>query len=203
MSELIHRKERIIYTAIEVMNELGVQALSTKRIAKYQKMSESTIFKHFDNKVELMDAVLQFYAQYDNDLIETIESGDMKGQTGIRFFIGALMTYYGGYPAITAITQGLDEMRYIPELEHRVESIIRMRHGIIRRLVVEAKQSGEVSHDIDEGILTNIIIGSNQNLIREWRMKSFAFDLKNESDRLMDTIFSRFADKHERGEIRG
>ncbi|MDP4091416.1 MAG: TetR/AcrR family transcriptional regulator, partial [Bacillota bacterium] len=51
----IKRKERVTLTAIDILNELGFQGLSTKEICKRQEISEGTRYEHFKNKNEDID----------------------------------------------------------------------------------------------------------------------------------------------------
>ncbi|HWQ42004.1 MAG TPA: helix-turn-helix domain-containing protein [Desulfosporosinus sp.] len=50
---------------IEVIDEQGLQGLTTREVAKKQDISESTIFKHYKSKNELILAVLDYFSQYD------------------------------------------------------------------------------------------------------------------------------------------
>ncbi|MDD4730008.1 MAG: NAD(+)--rifampin ADP-ribosyltransferase [Dysgonamonadaceae bacterium] len=64
---MLHRKERLIRTAIEIVDEIGIQGLTTKEIAKRQDVSEATLFRHFASKNELLKAVLDYCALNIND----------------------------------------------------------------------------------------------------------------------------------------
>lgn len=193
MIDLIHRKERIIYTAIDVMNELGVQALSTKKIAQYEKISESTIFKHFENKNNILMAVLEFYGQYDHDLFESIKIKEIRGIEGVYYLLGALITYYENYPAVTAITQGIDEMRYIEHLAEKAESIVRERLMCLTDLVKEAQSLGEIDEDIQADIAADLLMGALQATIRRWRMEKFNFSLNERGRTAIDYVIKGLA----------
>lgn len=198
--DLIHRKERIIFTAIDVINELGVQSLSTKRIAQYENISESTVFKHYANKIQLLNEVLDFYAQYDKDLIETIGAKALTGLQGLRYLLDNLMIYYSNYPAITAITQGLDEMRYTEVLRSTVDLIVERRRKIMLHLIEEAKENRTITSEYQSDVLYNILIGTIQNLIREWRYSNFETSLQDQYQVFMATFFNMISPReHDKG----
>jgi len=75
---LLRRREGIIIYTVETLNEVGLQNLSTKLIAKCEGVSEGTLFRHFKNKTEIMIAV-------------------------IDHFVSAYAEYYENYPAITSV----------------------------------------------------------------------------------------------------
>ncbi|MBC7958555.1 MAG: TetR/AcrR family transcriptional regulator, partial [Vallitaleaceae bacterium] len=132
---LMIRKESIVLTAIDLMNEFGVQALSTKEIAKREGISEGAVFKHYPRKSDLVLAVLDYFSKYDKDIYEAIEKRGLKPKEAIAYVIDAYATYYQGYPAITAITQAYDEMRYSPVLVGKIDAILRTRLDAFRKLV--------------------------------------------------------------------
>lgn len=177
MTSVIHRKEKIIFTAIEAINESGVQSLSTKKVAQMEGIAESTIFKHFKSKAEILSAVLDFYSQYDEDIIETIKINSIKGLPALKYFLDSYLRYYENYPAITAITQGLSEMRYIEELAGKVERILNNRTQCLLRIVREAQIESEISSRYDATTYVDAIMGSINGIIRTWRMEDMGFDL--------------------------
>jgi len=52
------KKEKILKTALELFANEGVNATSTNKIAKNANVSEGLIFKHFNNKKGLLDAIM-------------------------------------------------------------------------------------------------------------------------------------------------
>lgn len=176
--QIIHRKERIVFTAIEVIHELGVMALSTKKIAEYEDIAESTVYKHFENKNAILLSVLNFYAKFDQDLIETIEMNRLTGLKAIYFYLETYVTYYENYPAITAITQGLDEMRRIEALSKRVEAIDLYRRRALTNLVKSAQAISEIEARFSADLISEVIHSYCIGIICYWRSSGYAFDLK-------------------------
>jgi AcrR family transcriptional regulator len=189
MNNLIHRKEKIIFTAIEVINELGIQALSTKKIAQKQEIAESTIFKHFENKSALLLAVLDFYSQYDDDICSSVRLKDLKGINALEYYLDSYINYYENYPAITAITQGLDELRYIDDLSERARQIVVKRYECVKMIIKDAQEKGDISNKYDSQILTDIFMGTINGIIRRWRLENYQFDLAMRCREAMNLVF--------------
>lgn len=189
MNYIIHRKERIIFTAIDVISELGVQSLSTKLIASKENISESTVFKHFQNKNILMLAVLDYYAQYDLDIFESIQLKRLSAVEGLRYYIEAYTAYYENYPAITAITQGLNEMRYNEELIDRVDEILNARTNCLLELVKACCRENALNHAVEPELVVDIILGTVNGIILRWRSEQFKFVLKDRCLKALEQIF--------------
>lgn len=188
MSDWIHRKQRIVFTAIEVMNELGVQALSTKKVALYQNISESTVFKHYENKNCLMKAVLDFYCQYDADLMASVRLKELTGLEGIKYLLGTMAIYYENYPAITAIAQGLDEMRYIEALRDDVDRIISDRLNFLTEMVTTAQVRGEIDKNFKPEAVAGAFAGMLNYAVRKWSIDHFASSLSELFEELVECL---------------
>lgn len=177
MNGILHRRDRLIITTVELINELGLQGLSTRVIANREGVSEATLFRHYKNKNELLMAVLDYFVKYDEDIFETTKLKNFKPLEAIRFLIGSTVEYYENYPAITAITQLMDILQYEPELSDKIRSIIFTKSQSIKQLIDEAKLCGEMRSDIDSEELSDIIIGTLKEICLKWRI-SKDFSLK-------------------------
>ena len=134
---LLHRKDITVLAAIDIINELGIQGLSTKEIARRQGISEGTLFRHFKTKTEIVLAVLDYFSQYDLDIIESIKLMHLEPVESIMFFIKAFAEYYENYPAITAIAQSYDVLSNDPELSSKIISIFSGRNKFIKDTIEE------------------------------------------------------------------
>ena len=56
---MTNKKEKILKSALELFANEGVNATSTNKIAKNAGVSEGLIFKHFNNKKGLLNAIME------------------------------------------------------------------------------------------------------------------------------------------------
>lgn len=175
---LLHRKDRLIITTIEIMEELGIQGLSTREIAKRQGVSEATIFRHYKNKNELIIAVLDYFSQFDNEIFQSTKLKGFHPLGAIQFLISLSVEYYENYPAITSIMQMLDVLRYQPELTDKVKQILYNRFHFIKQLVEEAQTAGEINKNLNSESVAYLITGACREICLRWRMEGMAFSLK-------------------------
>lgn len=175
---ILHRREAIIVTSIEVINEFGIQGLSTREVANRQGVTEAAIFKHFKTKNELIIAILDHYSQYDADIAASIKLKNLEPIIAINYFIGAYAEYYENYPQITAITQAYDVLSYDQELAEKVKKIFMQRLNSMKALIVEAQKCGQISSSIDNEKLAHVLWGSFNEVCLKWRLGGFKFPLK-------------------------
>jgi len=192
MKSILHRKDKLIITTLEIIDEIGIMNLSTREIAAREGVSEATLFRHYKNKNDLLMAVLDYFTQFDNDLYQTTMLKKLTPLDAIRFFINSLAEFYENYPAITVITQLMDTLRYEPELEDKVKSIVFRRSQLLEKLIDDAKKRNELKEDIDAELLADIISGAFREICLKWRF-SKKFSLKDRINSSLNAILASFA----------
>jgi len=178
LSKLLHTKESLILSMIEVISEQGLQGLTTREVAKRQGISESTIFKHYKTKNELILAVLEYFSQYDQAIFESLGLKEFKPIEAITYFVEAYVTYYENYPEITAITLSYEGLMREAELSDVVKRIFTKRVNTIQSLIEDAQRQKEIPKDVDTESLADLIIGLERVVILRWRLENYNFSLK-------------------------
>jgi AcrR family transcriptional regulator len=185
MENLLHRKESLILTAIEIIDELGLQGLSTREIAKRQGMSDATLFRHFKSKSELLMAVLDYYSQYDTDIIQSTRLLNLAPKEALSYYFNAYAEYYENYPAITAIREIYDGFSSDSELKEKIRTISMERTGFIQQLISDACRDGSLDPKINCENMADIISGMLREICLKWRFSAYSFSLK---ERVMDSL---------------
>jgi len=190
---LIHRKESIILETINEIDRTGIQAVSTREIAKKQGVSERVIFKYFPKKIDLIHAVLEYYSKYDTAIFETTRSKCMNPIDAIKYYIDSYSSYYENYPAITSITQSYDILRCYPDLNYKVTSILNARSEFIQNLIEDGKREGQFCADTDSEGLSDIILGYFSRVCLNWRVSEGSFSLRQKTLDTVGIILQKFS----------
>jgi AcrR family transcriptional regulator len=199
---ILHRKERLVITTIEIIDELGIQKLSTREIARRQGISEATLFRHFKSKSDLLITVLDYYSQFDADIYQSTKLKDMGAKEKIQYYINSYAEYYENYPAITSIMQVLDVLRYETELKEKIISIQNNRTNCMIQLIAEVKKAGEIRPEADSAQLTDIILGICREICLRWRMNGRNFSLKTQIMVTLELVLKAFiGDIEMKGEL--
>lgn len=196
-SSFLERKDRIILTTIDVMNEFGFHSVSTKEIAAREQITEAAVFKHFPKKNDLFLAVLDYYSKYDSDIYESIKIKKMSPIEAIIYYEDIYSSYYQSYPAITSVTASLNEMMYNSELAEKVHEIINTRINFMKEFVSRAQENGDITNSVNSDILVDIFIGTRSSIYSNWRMANYCFSLKEKSYQALMTLLDAF--KTEKG----
>lgn len=191
-NQFLHRKESVILTAIEIIDELGIQGLSTREIAQRQGISEGTLFRHFASKNDIILAVLDYYAKYDKDIFQSVTLKGLKMKESIIYLVDSYTTYYENYPAITAVMQMYGALLANVDFAERTKSIIDGRKKIFQCVIQAGKDAGELSADIDSNILAAIMLGAFGRICLEWRLSGYSFSLRVKTQMAADMLLKAF-----------
>ncbi len=190
--KILHTKEKLILTTIDVINELGIQGFSTKEVTRRMGVSSGTLFKHFETKNDLLVAVLNYYSQYDNDIIESVKLKKLSPKDAIIYYIDRYAEYYENYPAITAIMQSYDILTCDPNLEGYIKLIAFNRSDFLKTMVESAQKKGEIRTDIKSEILADIIGGLHREICLKWRLNKYSFSLRDKTIETLRAVLEVF-----------
>lgn len=193
--DILHRKERLILTTIDVINEMGIQGLSTREIARRQGVSEATLFRHFKSKNELLIAVLDFYSKFDADINESTKLKQLSPKESIEFWVNSYVEYYENYPAITSIMQIYEVLASDNLLVDKVKRILSFRSNVLIELFDNAKAVGEIIPQADSEKLADTISGYIRINCLKWRLEGFGFSLKDSTMSSLKMILDAFEPK--------
>src|SRR6266511_1021310 len=97
-------RERIVAAAIQVIRERGVTRATTKEIARAAKVSEGSIYNHFENKTALFGAafgaVTSGIRGAMRELAASVGKGTVEGN--LERLAGAAVRFYGELLPMTA-----------------------------------------------------------------------------------------------------
>lgn len=189
-SSLLSRRERIIISTIEVINNVGFQKLSTKLIAEYEGVSEGTLFRHFKNKTDILLAVLQHFSQYDEAIIQTSKNKKLDPIETIKYFVNAYAEYYENYPAITAIALSYDSLLCDEELAQTVVKIVNRRTNFMLETFAKAQSLGRICKSVDCENLVYLVLGGFKEVCLKWRMRQFDFSLRDKVISMLDMLLT-------------
>jgi TetR/AcrR family transcriptional regulator, fatty acid metabolism regulator protein len=187
-NNLSSRQSEIIQTAIRLIGEGGIQALTIKNISSEIGIAESALYRHFKCKTEVLNALLDFLgfiiiSHYDNvaklnvssfEKIEKIISGQLK--------IFAENPPY----AIVILSDGLYKNE--KSLYDKIFKIMENAKSTFINIIDVGKATGEIRKDITSEQIAFVIMGSVRLTVNQWSLSGFNFDLKTRGNILINTL---------------
>lgn len=186
------RRESIIYSAIDLIDEQGIQAVSTREVAKRQGISHTAVFQYFPKKKDLLYAVLEHYSLYDDDLFNTTKLRKMDPREAIIYYFDSYSVYYENYPAITAVAQVFSVLKNDPDLGDKLRSILKNREEHMKQMIEDAQTAGVINGDIDCESLSDIVISTVLGICHKWRIYGYKFSLREKTIQAVNMLLDAF-----------
>ena len=151
------RRKQIAGAALRIISTQGVRRLTSAAIAKQVGIAEGTIFRHFKNKDEIVDAAI--------DLFEEAIEGAFPAEEGsplerLGSFVEMRLTLVRKQPEILrlAFNDRLAEAAG-EEGAARVGRLVERSLALVRRCLLGAQERGEITRDAPLALLVWVVTG--------------------------------------------
>ncbi len=186
--EFTKRQAEIIKASIILIAKKGIQNLTIKSISKSIGISEPAIYRHFENKMDILLAILSYFKNTNSIVLETSE---LKNKTAIEQ-IGLIYSNhfkeFNENRALTSVIFSEEIFQNDQRLTDKVLSIMKTNNIVISQIIKTGQKNNEIRNDIPGEQITMIIMGALRLIVTKWRMSGFAFDLKKEGSDLWNSM---------------
>jgi TetR/AcrR family transcriptional regulator, fatty acid metabolism regulator protein len=172
------RKDRVIIDAIDLLDEQGIQGLTTKEIARREGISEPAIYKQFDSKKEIILAIMDKSSAFNVLISNTILEQKMSFFDALLYFTESITTYYQNYPQIITVMFSFDVFKYDPDTNSKMQKTVNDNYDFIKTLIKKGIETGELDSKTESEGLAEIIPGILWSAIWRWKITGCKYDLK-------------------------
>lgn len=157
--EFIAMKDRIIAAAIEIISDGGLASLTTRSVSAITNITESYIYKFYQNTDELLADVVDYYFRFDNSVFRTVSARSYSYTEKIKQFVERYAVYYDNYYALSTIMLQYEELLHNPATRDHVEKGVKNRRSHMAALFQGAIDSGEIVKKFTAEQLTDALDG--------------------------------------------
>ncbi|HCL00593.1 MAG TPA: TetR family transcriptional regulator [Candidatus Marinimicrobia bacterium] len=187
MQEFTKRQKQIIEAAIGIIAERGIQYLTIKNLAKSINLTEGALYRHFSNKLEILNGILTlFKGQIDKNFKSTDSKTPSLEQ--LLNIIANQIDIFVEKPIIAAVIFSEEIFQNDKLLADNVLSIMNQNLEVMVNLIKTGQDAGQIRQNIPAKQLGNMVMGSIRLLVTRWRLSGYAFDLKKEGDVMISSI---------------
>ena len=187
-SKLSSRQSEIINTAIKLIGEGGIQALTIKNISSEIGIAESALYRHFKSKIEVLSTLLDFLGVIIISHYENVDKLKISPFEKIeKMILGQLKIFAENPPyAIVILSDGLYKNEKL--LYDKIFKIMESAKSTFIKIIDEGKSTGEIRKDITSDQIAFVIMGSVRLTVNQWSLSGFSFDLKERGNILIKTL---------------
>jgi AcrR family transcriptional regulator len=160
------RKKQIVEAALQIIHEQGVHRLTAAEIAARVGIADGTIFRHFANKEEIVNAAID---DFERLLFEDFPPQAADPLAQLKIFFLQRLGLLREHPAILALafSDRLAEAAGEAGAE-RMQMIILRSFAFVRQCLVEAQEAGLAASDIRPEVLVWTVTGVMRGIATAW-----------------------------------
>lgn len=178
----ISNRDKIVASAIELIGDLGLHALTPKNLARKQNISDTLIYKYFGGIDEVLIAVVNEYAAFDINIQRTVDHLDGSYIDKIRYYADTYATYYDNYIGMGAIMLHYEELLHMSETREIISECMLKRNDFVCSLFQGAIENKEIRPIFTPKELTLVFNGLfTEGLLErrnQYSRKSFRVEMK-------------------------
>lgn len=186
--KLTERQREIMDAAVDIIAEDGIQRLTTKSLSRRIGITEPALYRHFDNKLAILVAVLEHFAEWSSAILKDIVQSDRTPEEKLRELFRQHTTRFMESPATSAILFSEEIFKDPRELVNAMMRTMGVAEGYVRQILEEGISEGSFRSDVPIEHLALMAMGSLRLLVTRWRLGRYHFNLYEEGVRLADSI---------------
>jgi len=182
------RQKEIIVVALELISEKGIQGLTIKNLAKKIGITEPAIYRHYDNKIDILIAILDLMKSNTEQIFNKELNNDNKAIDKIEHLFTKQFASFSDTPSLVSVVFSEEIFRNEPILIDKISGIIGKNYEILTTIITDGQKNGELRIDIEAKHLSTIIMGSLRLFVKKWQFSGYSYNLPKEGKKLFDSI---------------
>ena len=176
--------------ALEIMNacldlivEIGLNEVTTAKIAQRVNTSENTIYRNFKNKQDLIEKTLLRCSKELLISIETIQKKDIAAVEKIGEIIKLHLDFNMRHGGISRLA--FSEQIHLSDLSLRdvSKNHIQKYEQILEQILLAGIEQKELRSDLDLKMAAQNCIGLIFYSVHKWSINNFSYDLRDEKEK--------------------
>jgi TetR/AcrR family transcriptional regulator, fatty acid metabolism regulator protein len=182
------RQKEIIATALELINEKGIQGLTIKNLAKELGITEPAIYRHFENKIQILITLLDVLKKNTQVIFETeLHSGETAVRKVERLFEKHFRSF-AEMPSLASVVFSEEIFRNEEQLTGKISEVIEFNNQALMTIIKEGQQKKEIRDDIRADHLVIFIMGALRLFVKKWQFSGFSYSIEKEGTEFINSV---------------
>ena len=182
------RQKEIVQVALELINKKGIQGLTIKNISKEIGISEPAIYRHYDNKIQILIAILDFFKGNTEKIFAKELNDDTKAIDKIEHLFSKHFASFSAMPSMVSVVFSEEIFRNEPMLIDKISEVVNKNDKVLTTIILNGQKNGEIRTDIEAKHLSVIIMGTLRLFVKKWQFSAYSFNLPLEGKKLVESI---------------
>jgi AcrR family transcriptional regulator len=171
------RREQIAEAALDLVRAGGIRALSVATVAQRVGIAPSAVYRHFDNKGEIVGTVLELIQTRLNAHFQDTAALDIDPVDKLQLLLNRHIELIGSNNAIPRLIFSEEVLGGMPDKQQQLYGIIRNVIANVSAIVIEGQQTERIRRDLPAENIAVSFLGMIQPAAIIWNLSHGEFDL--------------------------
>lgn len=181
------RQKEIIEATLELLAESGTQNLTTAHIAERVGISEAALYRHFDNKYDIICSSIEFVGKRMRSELASIPT-EKSAREKLKQAFFRHLEYIEDHPGNARLLFSDDIHFDDQQLRELLRGVVEERKRFIQEIIEEGQTQGVIKSDVDPGGIALMFIGLIQTRVLLWSLSGRDFSLTQDSEELWKVL---------------
>jgi len=182
------RKGDIITSALRIIDQNGIRALTVSRLAKEVGFVESALYRHFKSKKDLILFIIDSILQEARAHFEAVEEKAEDAVDALRRLLHLHLNFLEQYPGIFKVVYSDEIHLGDEELQDRLYRLISEIVDFIKKIIAKANAEEKLQPDLDLTVTAMHFLGLVYTAFSFWTLKRRKVSLK----KIGEALFEQF-----------
>jgi len=189
MKEMTDRQKEIVEAALGLITDHGLEALTIKNIASRVGFSDAAVYRHFQNKARILEAIIEQFAAGSAQLLAEIESCDCSATDKIKLFFLDRCRVFSGDRVLATVMFAENLFQSDPALAAKLHRVLQGHRRLLLTIIRDGQRRSLFRRLPAEHVFT-MVMGSLRLLVLQWRSGGHEFDLLRAGEKLWRSLES-------------
>ena len=176
------RQEEIIMAALTLVANQGVKSMTIERISRIVGIVPSAIYRHFRNKSEILEAVLEMIGERMRNNVKEVDKENYNSLKAMRTVLMRQVQLVMEFSAIPQILFSEEVYRENQALKSKLHAMINSFISVLAEMIKKGQQQGEVRTDMEPLQIATMFLGLFQPSAFLYHLSNGSFDIVKQVD---------------------
>ena len=182
------RQKEIIEAALELIAGKGIQNFTMKNLSKKIGISEPAIYRHFENKIQILIAIMDQLIRNTGTIFENELSQDISSIDKLEHIFSRHFETFSNTPALVSVIFSEEIFRNEPKLIEKAMEVMDKNDTIITNIIISGQKNNVIRTDAEAKHLSIMVMGILRLFVKKWQFSSYSFSLQEEGKKLFESI---------------
>jgi len=185
---LTDRQKEIIEVSLNLIANKGIQGLTIKNISREIGISEPAIYRHYENKIQILIALLDQFRMTSGKLFREVSELPVGPVEKIDQLFKRHFQVFSENTSWVAVIFAEEIFRNEPILMNKIGDIVNQNDIVFQLILKEGQETGEIRNDVRVEHLSIIAMGALRLFVKKWQYSLYDFNLINEGTHFLNSI---------------